>query len=202
MSINPDQLNVKINLVGIGCTIFKGSVDEGLFSRMNAVSKIIGLPVEVAIFEDSFFTLLKNRNLTCLYDLKKEFCIDGMIIGFDFKIEIWVNEKLNRIIKQFDFMNPYCLFPPYNHQISDSKFIPKICNQISVIESYTGVIKSYRIITNFFDLDRLFFNLARVDISIGNNQSLITGVTYDEKSIKEENKINKIITRLSILERS
>lgn len=200
MSKRYDNDKVIIRFIGIGSTIFKCSVNQFLLVRMEAAAKILGLPIEVAIFDMEFFTLLKDQDLTCLYDLKKEYCIDGLIFGYNFQIEIWLNGKRKRTIKQFDLINPYTLFPPYNLKTNEPKFISHSPNWISIIESYTGQIKCFEFSATKFDLEKLIFVLNEITISEGNNQILISGIKYDNKTQKNKSDDNLITQRLAIIE--
>lgn len=196
--LNNDK--VIIRFIGIGSTIFKYSVNQSLLARMENAAKVLGLPIEVAIFDIEFFTLLKDEELSCLYDLKKEYCIDGLIFGYNFQIEISLNGKRKRTIKQFDLINPYTLFPQYNIKTYESKFISNSSNLISIVESYTGQIKCFEFSVEKFDLEKLFFVLNEVTISEGNNQIIISGIKYDNRTQKNKGDDNLIIQRLALIE--
>lgn len=197
-AINNDK--VIIRFIGIGSTLFKWSLNESLLARMEVVAKILGLPIEVAIFDIEFFTLLKDQELTCLYDLKREYCIDGLIFGYNFQIEIWLNGKRKRTIKQFDLINSYTIFPTYNVNINEPKFISTCSNLISIIESYTGQIKCFEFSVEKFDLENLIFELNKISISNGNSQTLISGINYNNKKQSNKTDDSVVIQRLAIIE--
>ena len=201
MKENFKKYNAKVHFMGIGVTIIKHEVDDELLGRMQKVALRLSTPLELALFDAEFFDILNYKPWDCLYDLKTGFCTGGLIDGYRNSIEVWVNGKRKRTIKHFDLWNEYNLFPLYNLKITESQFkILGGVKYITIVETSMGKIKSFRINTNNFDLDKLTIHLNRTEISSGNIQPIITLVKYNNRVPAKLPNNNLIINRIAIIE--
>lgn len=191
---------VKITFTGIGTNIFKYNLSNETLLKLERTAKLFYLPLEVAIFDGDFFKYLNDKSITCLNDFKKEFCEDGMLDSTLMQIDLWYNSRRRHIIRNLRLENSISLFPLYNIHVQKKQICQTQEKMISISESYIGLIKTYKIITEDFDLDKLVFNISDVEMSKGNNQTIISSISYDGQIAKNLASDNLITNRITIIE--
>lgn len=194
--------NVKISFHGLGVSIWKCNVSNDLLNDMRETAKLFHLPLETAIWDADFCPFLNkrtNHKIEHLYELKKN-KVSGLLDSTLTQIEVWKNTRRRYKIKNLRLENSYCLFPKYGIKTIKEKFKQTEPNVITFSESYMGLIKSYRIITDNFDIDKLIFNHTEVEITVGNIYNIFTSVSYDGKLIKNIGSDNLVTNRIALIQ--
>jgi len=199
MKIKDEYDNIRITFIGLGSSTFKFGLTEELLNKMNQNAKLFYLPLEVAIFDASFFEYLNHVELSCLYDLKK-WEINGLLESNLMQIEIWHNTRKKRVIKNIRYENSLGLFPKYNVNQVEIKYSKKEAKIITISESYIGLIKTFRFTTDRFDMDKLVFNMSSFELTSGNIQNIYTSICYDGITIKNIASDNLITNRIALIE--
>ncbi len=184
---------MKITFTGIGLSIFKYNICNETLLKFERTAKLLYLPLEVAIFDGDFFKYLNDKSITCLDDLK-DIGISGMLILSNKQIDIWCNSRRYYKIKNLSLENSNCLFPVYNINIDKKAFIKIEDRIISISESYAGLIKSFRLIIEKFDMDKLIFNISKLEVD-DISQSILSSISYNGVELNSYASDNIIIAR-------
>ena len=189
---------VKITFTGIGTSIFKYNICNETLLKFERTAKLFYLPLEVAIFDGDFFKYLNDKSITCLDDLK-DIGISGMLILSNMQIDIWCNSWRYYKIKNLSLENSNCLFPVYNINAQQYCFLKNQDKLISISETYIGLIMSFRIITNKFDMNKLTFNISDVEL-VEIAYSILTSMSYDGIVLQNHKSDNLITNRICTIE--
>ncbi|WAC39101.1 hypothetical protein [Pedobacter sp. SL55] len=110
----------------------------------------------------------------------------GLLNTYKNQIEIWFAGKKAIKLKMADLNADYLLFPLYQYQMDETPL--NFESGIYCKTQEIGLIASYETYLNSLDIDKLVFQ-----ISILENQTLLSGFTYDNQKISV-NKTDTLIT--------
>ena len=102
---------VKINFFGVVCNIFKGTVNEEIWNRINETAEKMKTQVEYAILDNDFFTMLDLPSFSSLNDMENIRHISGLLNHSKSEIEIRMNKKRLAKISSNEIVNQNSLFP-------------------------------------------------------------------------------------------
>jgi hypothetical protein len=193
--------NVKISFIGIGVAIWKYSLSRELLDEMRKTALLFHLPLESAIWDADFFKYLNQRSnykIENLYDLKQN-DTNGLLDSSTMQIDIWLNTRRRYKIRNMQYENSLSLFPKYRIRKIENRFEQKHRHLITFSESYIGLIKTFKIETEKFDMDKLVFNLSEVAITEGNIYNVFTSISYDGKLIKNIGSDNLVTNRIALI---
>ena len=175
---------VKINLIGTGCLIVKGIIDNELWQKLNHTSTQLNSSFETAVFDAEFFTLLNDNNYKSFHDLGN-IKVHGLLHNNKSHIEIRVNGK-NRKIKLIDIINDNIqnsLLPLFNKKEIELAANFESEREFIMIETEIGLIASYKIQVEKFDMDKLQYVIYKLIIN-DIAYTVIGNLTYNSKTLK------------------
>jgi len=171
---------VTINLIGTGCRFFVIRPGEDLLEKLHLTAKKIGSALELAIFDADFFKELGEDKIISISDLS-EICIQGLVEDSKSQTEIRIGGRKKRMILLSELTDQQTLIPLFNVEFKNDNVDLKNC--LIVTEKEVGVISSFKITTQKIDLDKMKFEMAKIDTGV-EKLSLLCNIYYDEQLLK------------------
>lgn len=188
---------IKINLFGIGCTIVHGSFDNDTWERFTIAAKQIETPLIEAFFDPSFFTQLKD--FKSWKEIGNQHRLSGLLEHYQSVVEIRINGKQKRRIAFNDLTGREVLFPLYLTSLDTIEFSQSHERSITLVEKEVGSFASYQMDLENFSLDKLQFNLQRVQTS-EIAYLIISDLIYDNQKLTLRRKDTVIRERFALID--
>ena len=173
-------MKLKINLYGDSWTLKKLECSPNDFSLCLDVAEKMKLSIEEALLSPFFYYNLKLTSISSLEYLpgKK---ITGLLDTPLNQIEIWLEGVRIRKLKLSDFQQDDLLFPIYN--VQKIQIDNNYKQAIYVEQKASGLIGSYEVLINNFELENLNFRLLEIG-----DKLLLQKITYEDKELKLKKK--------------
>ena len=140
-------------------------------------------PLETALLNIQFFNRFSSDKLNSVQDLIQH-TFGGLINTTKAKIEIKKGRKILQKFTLNDLCKPITLFPIFNVYTENINL--KLNNNIFLIEKEVGLIDTYVIEVENFDIYKLKFNICDVNVDEYKYQ-LLQAVSYNSKKLKSIN---------------
>ena len=189
-----DKNTITVNLLGIGCRVFIIKSFGDLFKRLSLTANKLAAPLEQALFDAEFFKTLENEKFKNISDLS-ELCIGGLLKDDKSQIEIRIGGRKKRTILISELIDDQTLIPLFDANIRDFGMFG---NAITAIEKEVGMIASYKIDTQKFDLDKVKFELIEIDTGI-EKLLFLHRVFYDGKLLKSVSNDTLVTSNYAII---
>lgn len=171
---------LKINLFGENRVLKRILLSEEEIDQFTKVAHKLELPLCQALVDPFFYHLLKNPKLSSLEDLKCEHW-EGLINNSKNQIEIWFQNKKIQKCKINDLIEELLLFPLYLTSKVPSIDVCK--SGIYIEQKEVGLINSFELMLDNFDIDKLLFEISNFQ---GINH--LNGLKYNGLSIPKKRK--------------
>ena len=179
---------VTINLLGIGCRVFIIKAFGELFKKLSITANKLDAPLELALFDAEFFSKLENEKFKNISDLS-ELCIGGLLNNDKSQIEIRIGGRKKRTILLSELIDEQTLIPLFDAFIRDFGMFK---NALTATEKEVGLISSYKIDTQKFDLDKMKFEMIGIDTGI--EKLLFLYRVYYENKLLESVSTDTLVT--------
>jgi len=143
----------------------------------------LGEPLETALLNIQFFNRFSSDKLNSAQDLIQQ-TFGGLINSTKAKIEIRKGRKILQKFTLNDLCQPVTLFPLFN--VYKENINIKLNNNIFLIEKEVGLIYTYAVEVENFDIYKLKFNICDVNVDEYKYQ-LLQAVSYNSKTLKSIN---------------
>lgn len=171
---------LKINLFGEALTVKRFILSENLLIRFHEIATKMKQPVGEVLSDPYFYHLLKNETIKSADDLESE-TVNGLLNTPKNQIEIWHKNKKVQKLKIDDLRDELLLFPLYNTSVKIQK--PKYEAGFYLEQKEIGLIASYEIVSGFFNIDNLEFQLLNLKDSM-----LLEKITYEGQELLSKKK--------------
>lgn len=148
---------LKINLFGENRVLKRVLLSEEEIDQFTKVANKIEQPLYQALADPFFYHLLKNPKINSLEDLNCEHW-EGLINNHKNQIEIWFQNKKIQKCKINDLIEELLLFPLY--QTSKVSSIDNCKLGIYIEQKEVGLINSFELMLEEFDIDKLLFEIS------------------------------------------
>jgi len=175
---------VKISLYGESFKIHSLEVKNHFLSLEFFTERALqlGEPLDTALLNINFFKNFSSDKLNSVQDLIG-FTFGGLLNNHKAKIEIRRGRKLLQKLPLDDLYDPKTLFPLFD--VHKGTLSLKLKNNIFLIEKEIGLIGTYEIQTEKFDIAKLKFNICDVEYN-NDHYHLLLALSYNQ------NKLNSI----------
>ena len=171
---------LKIKLFGEAWQQKKLSLTDELLQTFSETAKRMKLPLTEAIIDPFFYHYLKNSTIKSIDDLPGN-CAESLINSPKNQIEIWYKNKKVQKLKINDLNEELLLFPLYNKTIQNA--YPSLEKGIYVEQKEIGLIGSFEIIVDNFNIDNLEFRLLQT-----NEHTLLKKLVYKDQVLVSKRK--------------
>lgn len=151
---------LKINLFGEAWKIKQIRIPELLLEQFKSVAAKMKQPLIEAISDPFFYYYLKNPKIQSIDDLEG-ITIEGLSNSPKNQIEIWYKNKKVQKLQINHLLEELLLFPLYNTSVINTDFGTK--EGIYLEQKEIGLIGSFEIFTDNFNIDNLEFNLIQIN---------------------------------------
>jgi len=174
------EKNLRVKLFGESLKIHKLKIDIDMMPTFIQVAKTIKLPFSEALLDIYFFRVLNMKKFQSLNDLIG-FTFSGLINNYRNQVEITYGRK--RLVKFNidELFKPTTLFPIYNTEVNFVN-MNKLSRGIYIEEKEIGLIGTYEIIVEEFQIDLLKFYLTKINYS-RIDYELLNTITYKNKKL-------------------
>ena len=179
---------LKIGLFGESLTIKYLKSTPDLLTRIASSLKELDQEVVLSISDPAFYKLLAEPGIESANDLKFT-KVGGLRNTHKNQVEIWFNGKKIQKIKLDSFFRPNTLFSLYDTKTIINDFGAGLY----IVEEAIGLINSYELQVEHFDIQQLQFELVATDFQ-GTRVELLTQVEY-ERMVLRSRKEDSLITR-------
>ena len=149
---------IKINLFGEGWKLKQLVLSDMLLETFEETAIKMKQPLVEVITDPFFYHYLKNKAIQTIDDLEG-ISTEGLLNSPKNQIEIWFKNKKVQKLKINDLMAELLLFPLYNTTIRNAN--SDLENGIYVEQKEIGLIGSFEIYTDNFNIDNLEFQLLQ-----------------------------------------
>lgn len=149
---------LKINLFGERWKLKQLVLSDILLQTFEETAMKMKQPLVEVITDPFFYHYLKNKTIQTIDDLEG-ITTEGLVNSSKNQIEIWYKNKKVQKLKINDLMEKLLLFPLYNTSIRNVN--PGIEKGIYVEQKEIGLIGSFEIYTDNFNIDNLEFQLLQ-----------------------------------------
>lgn len=185
MSSNSIINKLKINLYGENLIVKKIDLKAVDLEYFNSIAEKINQPLHQALIDPFFYHFLNVSNIKCLDDLESNHW-EGLINNQKNQIEIWFRNKKIQKLNINSLQDERLLFPLF---ITSKVSNPDILQPgIYIMQKEIGLIGSYEIIIDDFNIENLVFEIADFKSIIH-----LCGLKYDANSFIKKRK-NPLIT--------
>ncbi|MBL0048969.1 MAG: hypothetical protein IPP32_12830 [Bacteroidetes bacterium] len=190
---------VKITFFGIGCRVAIGKFNPEDWERLHGIAEILAVPLSEAVFDSTFFVHLADSNYKQWFDLGNHFKVFGLLNNYQSTIEIRINGKKQRKILSNDLIDDNLLFPLYKTDILASSKFHQDKGDLIIVEKEIGTLANYRFETESFSIDKLYFSLQSIHLSIDMKFSLLTNLSYAGKELISKKSDTLVKERFALL---
>lgn len=176
---------LKINLFGKNWKIKRLVLPEELLKKIMDAANKTRQPITVVIIDPFFYHSLQNKTIQSFEDLDGN-TTEGLINSSKNQVEIWYKNKKIKKLKIDNLNEKLLLFPLYNATIQKVSF--HLEKGFYVEQTEIGLIASFEIRTNEFNIDDLKFQLLQI-----NELTLLEKVIYKDQ-VLINNKKDTLIT--------
>ena len=167
---------LRVKLFGESIKIHRLKVDDTMMSTLVAVANTLKLPLHEALLDFDFFRVLNATKIQCLHDLLSvRFC--GLIHNSKNQVEVTYGRKRIAKFNMNELIRPTTLFALYNTQLGFIN-LNDIGAGIYVEEREIGLIGTYEVIVEDFQIDLLKFCLVKTNYS-SEDFELLSTVKYE-----------------------
>lgn len=167
---------LKINLFGEAWTLKRISISNEQKNDWEKIALKMNQSLCQAIIDPYFYYLLNEDTIQSMNDLVL-IKIGGLINNQKNQIEIWYKNRKVQKLKINDLLEELLLFPLYN--ISVSRINSDYETGIYIEQKEIGLIGSYEIRMNDFNINNLEFHLLEVDGMI-----ILKNLKYQNQNLK------------------
>ena len=175
------EKNLRVKLFGESLKIHKLKIDIDMMPTFIQVAKTIKLPFSEALLDIYFFRVLNMKKFQSLNDLIG-FTFSGLINNYRNQVEITYGRK--RLVKFNidELFKPTTLFPIYNTEVNFVN-MNKLSRGIYIEEKEIGLIGTYDIVVEKFQMDLLNFHLVKIEL-LNENLELLHIISYNEQVLQ------------------
>jgi len=166
---------LRIKLFGESFKIHKLKIDDNMMPMLVNVANKVKLPLLEALLDINFFRILNSQELQCVNDLIGH-TFNGLINNYRNQFEISYGRKRIAKFKIEELFYPTTLFPLYNTHINNIN-INTISAGIYIEEREIGLIGTYEIMIEEFQIDFLKFYLTKIEL-LNENLETLHMMTY------------------------
>lgn len=167
---------LKINLFGEAWTLKRISISNEQKNDWEKIALKRNQSLCQAIIDPYFYYLLNEDTIQSMNDLVL-IKIGGLINNQKNQIEIWYKNRKVQKLKINDLQEELLLFPLYNTSVS--RINPDYETGIYIEQKEIGLIGSYEIRMNDFNINNLEFHLLEVDGMI-----ILKNLKYQNQNLK------------------
>ena len=167
---------LKINLFGEAWTLKRISISNEQKNDWEKIALKMNQSLCQAIIDPYFYYLLNEDTIQSMNDLVL-IKIGGLINNQKNQIEIWYKNRKVQKLKINDLLEELLLFPLYNTSVS--RINPDYETGIYIEQKEIGLIGSYEIRMNDFNINNLEFHLLEVDGMI-----ILKNLKYQNQNLK------------------
>lgn len=167
---------LKINLFGEAWTLKRISISNEQKNDWEKIALKMNQSLCQAIIDPYFYYLLNEDTIQSMNDLVS-IEIGGLINNQKNQIEIWYKNRKVQKLKINDLQEELLLFPLYNTSVS--RINPDYETGIYIEQKEIGLIGSYEIRMNDFNINNLEFHLLEVDGMI-----ILKNLKYQNQNLK------------------
>lgn len=167
---------LKINLFGEAWTLKRISISNEQKNDWEKIALKMNQSLCQAIIDPYFYYLLNEDTIQSMNDLGL-IKIGGLINNQKNQIEIWYKNRKVQKLKINDLQEDLLLFPLYNTSVS--RINPDYETGIYIEQKEIGLIGSYEIRMNNFNINNLEFHLLEVDGMI-----ILKNLKYQNQNLK------------------
>ena len=167
---------LKINLFGEAWTLKRISISNEQKKDWEKIALKMNQSLCHAIIDPYFYYLLNEDTIQSMNDLVL-IKIGGLINNQKNQIEIWYKNRKVQKLKINDLLEELLLFPLYNTSVS--RINPDYETGIYIEQKEIGLIGSYEIRMNDFNINNLEFHLLEVDGMI-----ILKNLKYQNQNLK------------------
>ncbi|WP_367752491.1 hypothetical protein [Flavobacterium sp. WC2430] len=167
---------LKINLFGEAWILKRISISNEQKNHWEKIALKMNQSLCKAIIDPYFYYLLNEGAIESMNDLVS-IKIGGLINNQKNQIEIWYKNRKVQKLKINDLLEELLLFPLYNTSVSRTN--PDYETGIYIEQKEIGLIGSYEIRTNNFNINNLEFQLLKVDGMI-----ILKNLKYQNQNLK------------------
>ncbi|MFV8336550.1 hypothetical protein ACNQF7_10780 [Flavobacterium sp. RSP29] len=167
---------LKINLFGEAWTLKRISISNEQKNDWEKIALKMNQSLCQAIIDPYFYYLLNEDTIQSMNDLVL-IKIGGLINNQKNQIEIWYKNRKVQKLKINDLQEELLLFPLYNTSVS--RINPDYETGIYIEQKEIGLIGSYEIHMNDFNINNLEFHLLEVDGMI-----ILKNLKYQNQNLK------------------
>jgi hypothetical protein len=182
---------IKLRLFGESFNIHALNINKKDLKDFIRISQRLNQPLEEALLNVSFFTILNLRNYSCLETMSGS-TFGGLLNTAKNSIEIWSGRKCQEKFKLNDLFKPKTLFPLFNTKKVNLSI--KLNNSLFLIEKEVGLIGEYAIECENFDINLLKFEIGEVQY-INEHFQLLTSISYDSNILQSQKSDALVIYR-------
>lgn len=151
---------LKINLFGESWKLKRLTLAEALLQTLEETASRMKQPLVEVIIDPFFYHYLKIKTIQSIDDLPGNYT-EGLINSPKNQIEIWCKNKKVQKLKIDDLNEELLLFPLYNTTVQKANH--SVANGVYIEQKKIGLIGSFEIITDNFNIDDLEFQLLQTD---------------------------------------
>lgn len=167
---------LKINLFGEAWTLKRISISNEQKNDWEKIALKMNQSLCQAIIDPYFYYILNEDTIQSMNDLVL-IKIGGLINNQKNQIEIWYKNRKVQKLKINDLLEELLLFPLYNTSVS--RINPDYETGIYIEQKEIGLIGSYEIRMNDFNINNLEFHLLEVDGMI-----ILKNLKYQNQNLK------------------
>ena len=167
---------LKINLFGEAWTLKRISISNEQKNDWEKIALKMNQSLCQAIIDRYFYYILNEDTIQSMNDLML-IKIGGLINNQKNQIEIWYKNRKVQKLKINDLLEELLLFPLYNTSVS--RINPDYETGIYIEQKEIGLIGSYEIRMNDFNINNLEFHLLEVDGMI-----ILKNLKYQNQNLK------------------
>lgn len=151
---------LKINLFGEAWKLKQLTLSDELFQTFSETARRMKQPLTEVIIDPFFYHNLKNNAIQSIEDLEGNIT-EGLVNSSKNQIEIWYrNKKVEKLVIN-DLNEELLFFPLYNAIFQ--KVNSSLVKGIYIEQKEVGLIGSFEIYTDNFNLDDLKFQLLQIN---------------------------------------
>jgi len=180
---------VLIKLYGESFKIHRVNVKRYL-NGLNAcyeIARQLDEPLEQALLNINFFKLFNEQysgdKFHSIQDLVDD-TFGGLVSNSKARIEIRKGRKMLQKFSLDELFKPKTIFPLFN--VHKGIISLELNNNLFLIEKEVGLIDTYEVETEYFDIYKLKFNICDVKYNNDNHQ-LLLALSYNAKKLKSTN---------------
>lgn len=164
---------LKINLFGEGWKLKQLVLSDIQLQTFEETATRMKQPLAAVIKDPFFYHYLKNKKIQTIDDLEG-ITTEGLLNSPKNQIEIWYKNRKLQKLQLNDLVEELLLFPLYKTTIQNSN--PRIGNGLYIEQKEIGLIGSFEVYTDNFNIDNLEFQLLQT-----NEYMLLQRMVYENQ---------------------